>query len=115
MEPIRILLSRCAALLRRRKLDEDLAAELSSHIEFAVEENMKRGMPAQEARTTALRSFGGVTQTREAYRIQRGLPVLEAAALDLRYGLRQLGRSPAFAATAILTLALGIGGMTAVF
>jgi predicted permease len=115
MEPIRILLSRCAALFRRRNLDEDLDAELSSHIEFAVEENMKRGMSAREARTRALREFGGVTQTKEAYRLQQGIPFLEAVLIDVRYGLRQLRKSPAFAATAILTLALGIGGMTAVF
>jgi hypothetical protein len=88
MEPIRILLSRCKALFRRRNLDEDLDAELRSHIEFAVEENTKRGMSAQEARTRALREFGGVTQTREAYRVQRGLPFLEAALIDVRYGFR---------------------------
>jgi putative ABC transport system permease protein len=115
MEPIRILLSRCAALFRRRKMDEDLDAELRSHVEFAIEENMKRGMPAQEARTRALRAFGGVTQTKEAYRVQQGLPLLEAVLIDARYGLRQLLKAPAFAATAILTLAVGIGGMTAVF
>jgi predicted permease len=115
MKPIRILLSRCSALFRRRNLDEDLDAELSSHIEFAVEGNMKRGMSAQEARTRALREFGGVTQIKEAYRVQQGLPFLEAVLIDVRYGLRQLRKSPAFAATAILTLALGIGGMTAVF
>ena len=60
MELIRILISRCAALFRRRRLDEDLDAELSSHVELAVEENMRRGMSPQEARTTALRSFGGI-------------------------------------------------------
>jgi macrolide transport system ATP-binding/permease protein len=107
MEPIRILLSRCAALFRRRKLDEDLDAELRSHVEFAIEENMKRGMPAQEARTRALRAFGGVTQTKEAYRMQQRLPFLEAFFIDARYGLRQLFKAPAFAATAILTLAVG--------
>ncbi len=115
MEPIRILLSRCAALFRRRHLDQDLDAELSAHIEFAVEENMKRGMSAQEARTRALREFGGVTQTKEAYRVQQGIPFLAAVLIDVRYGIRQLRKSPAFAVTAILTLALGIGGVTAVF
>jgi putative ABC transport system permease protein len=115
MESIRILLSRCAALFRRRNLDEDLNAELSSHIEFAVEENLRRGMPAPEARTKALREFGGVTQTREAYRTQQGIPFLAEVLVDVRYGLRQLRKSPAFAAAAILTLALGVGGMTAVF
>jgi hypothetical protein len=115
MEPIRVFLNRCAALFRRRRLDADLEAELSSHIEFAVEENMERGMSVHEARTRALREFGGISQTREAYRVQRGLPFLEAVCVDVRYGVRQLLKAPAFAATAILTLALGIGGMTAVF
>lgn len=115
MDLIRILISRCTTHFRRRPLDDDLDAELSSHIELAVEENMKRGMSSQAARTAALRSFGGVTQTREAYRVQQGLPFLEAAFADARYGLRQLRKSPGFAATAILTLAIGIGGITAVF
>ena len=72
-------------------------------------------MSAQEARTRALREFGGVTQTKETYRMQQGLPFLDMTAMNVRYGLRQLRKSPAFSVTAILTLALGIGGMTAVF
>ena len=56
-----------------------------------------------------------MTQTKEAYRTQQGLPFLEAVLNDARYGLRQLRKSPGFAVTAILTLAMGIGGMTAVF
>jgi putative ABC transport system permease protein len=115
MERLRVLLNRCAALFRRRRLDEDFDAELKAHIDLAAEENMRRGMPAQEARTRALCEFGGVTQIKETYRVRQGLPFLEPTAMNVRYGLRQLRKSPAFSITAILTLALGIGGMTAVF
>src|SRR5450755_797899 len=115
MDWIRIILSRVAALCMRQKLDDDLDEELRTHIEFAVEENLRRGMSRQAARTAALREFGGLTQTKEAYRVQRGSPFIEQMVRDLRFGLRQLRRSPGFAITAILTLALGLGANTAVF
>src|SRR5450631_4352929 len=115
MDAIRILTSRCAALFRRRKLDEELDEEVGSHIEFAIEENLKRGMTEQEARTAALQTFGGITQVKEAYRVRRGVPLLEHLTRDLRFSIRQLRRSPGFSLTAILTLALGIGAVTSVF
>ena len=115
MDWIRVSLSRCAALFRRKRLDADLDEELRAHIELAMEENRTRGMSEQQARTAALRVFGGVASIRESYRIQRGLPWLEQTARDIGYAVRQLRRSPGFALTAILTLALGIGAVTSVF
>jgi hypothetical protein len=115
MDLVRVFLSRCAALIRSDRLDEDLDEEVRAHIDLATEENVRRGMTAQEARTRALREFGGVTQTKERYRVQRGLPRLEALAKDTRYAMRQLARNPGFTLTVIVTLALSIGANTAIF
>jgi predicted permease len=115
MDTFRTLLSRFGTLFRRRKLDAALEEELHAHIDLATEENIARGMTRQQARIAALRSFGGVTQTREAYRNQRGLPMLEVLTRDLSYAWRQLWKSPGFTLTCILTLAIGIGVNTAIF
>jgi predicted permease len=115
MDFLRTLLSRFGAMIARKKLDADLDDELRSHIDLAIEENVKRGMAAQEARTRALREFGGIAQTRETYRLQRGLPFFETLMRDVGFGVRQLHKSPGFTWTAILTLALGIGATAAMF
>ncbi|HKF49466.1 MAG TPA: ABC transporter permease [Terracidiphilus sp.] len=115
MESLRMLLSRVASLVRGKSLDAELDDELRSHIELAAEENVKRGMRPDEAREAAVRAFGGVTQTRERYRTQRGVPFFEVLGQDLRQAGRQLKNAPAFTLTVVAILALGIGANTTVF
>lgn len=105
--------SRIAAALGRR--DPEMDEELASHLAMAEEEHRQRGMSPEEARQTALREFGGVTQVRETMRLGEGLPFLENLRRDVGYALRQMRKSPGFAATVIGTLALGIGAAAAMF
>jgi hypothetical protein len=110
-----ICLNRFAALFRRRRLDDDLDEELRSHLELAVERNLRQGTSKEQARRPALLDFGGIEQTKERYRDQRGLPVIDTALQDLRFGFRMLGRSPGFSILAIVCLTLGVGANAAVF
>src|SRR6266702_4095088 len=114
-EFFRVSVHRLIAFFRRRRLEDDLDAELRSHLEMAVELNVRKGMAPEDARGEARRSFGGVEQTKENYRDQRGLPMIETTLQDLRFGFRMLRRSPGFSALAILCLTLGIGANAAVF
>jgi putative ABC transport system permease protein len=115
MDRLRVVAARLLGLLRTRRADESLDAELRTHLELLTEENIRRGMNAAEATEAARREFGGIEQAKEAYRYQHGLPFLDALVQDLRFALRTLGRQPGFSAAAILILALGIGATTAVF
>src|SRR5262250_3373793 len=109
------LLHRLRCFFLRAQDDRELDAEMSAHIEFAMEENLQRGLPPSEARRNALIQFGGPQQAKEQHREARSLPFLESILQDLRFGFRMLRRSPGFSLLAILCLTLGIGANAAVF
>jgi predicted permease len=102
-------------MLRGRRLDTQLDDEVQFHLEMLTQDYVRRGLSLADARAAALRSFGGVTQMKEEYREQRGLPFVEVLAQDVRYGVRALLRTKAFTAAALVTLALGIGANSAIF
>ena len=85
------------------------------HLEMATDENIARGMSPDEARHAALRSFGGIVKTREAYRETAGFPSLDALWQDVRYAVRAYRRTPGFAVVVVVTLALAIGANSAIF
>ncbi len=109
------ILRRIVNVFSRSKLDQDIDAELRSHIEMRTADNLAAGMSPDEARRDALLRFGNRSVLRERVAAADAHMAIDSLRRDLRYTSRQLLRSPVFSFTAILTLALGIGANVVVF
>ena len=109
------ILSLFRNLFRKRAIERALDDELRSTLEALMQEKMQQGLSQSVARREALIEIGGIEQVKEGVRFVRAGHFVQILAGDIRYGLRQLRRNRSFTAVAALTLALGIGGTTAIF
>lgn len=115
MRWIDVLWLRLRSLTRRQDVEAGLDEELQFHLEQSIAAKRAQGLSEAEARAAALREFGAVEVLKEECRDTRGVWRIEQVAQDLRFGWRMLLRNPGFSVAAVVSLALGIGGATAVF
>lgn len=111
----RAIISRLRFMLERRRLDDELQIEVDGHLDALTGHFERQGMSRDEAYLAARRQFGNPLLLRQHVHEMNGIAWIEQAAQDLRHAIRQLGRTPSFAAIVIITLALGIGTTTAIF
>jgi predicted permease len=109
------LLRRLSNLFTRSKLDQEIDAEIRSHIEMRIEDNIAAGMSKEEAYRNAMLRFGSRALMKERVTSADAALIFDGVARDTRYAIRRSFRSLPFALTAIVTLALGIGANVVVF
>ncbi|MBZ5583194.1 MAG: ABC transporter permease [Acidobacteriia bacterium] len=112
---LRRFFARFSSLLHRERADREMAREMAAHLALMEDDFVRRGRTPEEARLAARRAWGGVEQTRELHRDARSFVWLEQLFQDARHAWRNLVKSPAFVAVALLSLAFGIGVNTAIF
>lgn len=115
MKPIRAFLARFTGLFPQNRPERELADELEAHLQLHIDDNLRAGMTPEQARREAVLKLGGVEATKQVYREQNSLPILENLIQDVRFAVRQLRKNPGFTATAIGMLAVGMCASVAIF
>lgn len=107
--------SRLTNALHPRRMDEDLEDEIRDHLERRSAALCARGLSSEQAQRQAHLRFGNITRLKEESRAFRLMAWLDGTIQDVRYGWRGMCNSRAFAVTAVLSLALAIGAITAIY
>jgi putative ABC transport system permease protein len=115
MNGIRAFLVRLGGLLRRDRDEQEMNAEIESHLQLHIDDNVRAGMTPAEARRDAVLKLGGIESVKEAMRDRQRLPWFELSAQDVRFAFRSLRKSKAFGFTVVTTLALCVWANIAVF